>query len=174
MSRDSLDPVFKRVPALEQLDQIVTRFLASYSVTLIRVAVGLVFLWFGALKIVGYSPMADLVADTVYWLPQDFLVPFLGAWEIIVGLGLLFGVALRLTLFLFWIQMSGTFLLLIVRPDISFQSSNPMLLTTEGEFVVKNMVLIAAGMVIGSKVRNRQPKSQGTPENKGTPKHFGL
>ena len=159
MSRESLDPVFKRVPALEQLDQIVTRFLASYSVTLIRVAVALVFLWFGALKIVGSSPVADLVADTVYWLPQDFFVPFLGAWEIIVGLGLLFGVALRLTLFLFWIQMAGTFLLLIVRPDISFQSGNPMLLTTEGEFVVKNIVLIAAGMVIGSKVRNRQPKS---------------
>ncbi len=152
MSRESLDPVFKRVPALEQLDQIVTQFFASYSVTLIRVTVALVFLWFGALKIVGSSPVADLVADTVYWLPQDFFVPFLGAWEIIVGLGLLFGVALRLALFLFWIQMAGTFLLLIVRPDISFQ-------TTEGEFVVKNMVLIAAGMVIGSKVRNPQPKS---------------
>ena len=152
MSREGLDPVFKRVPALEQLDQIVTQFFASYSVTLIRVTVALVFLWLGALKIVGSSPVADLVADTVYWLPQDFFVPFLGAWEIIVGLGLLFGVALRLTLFLFWIQMAGTFLLLIVRPDISFQ-------TTEGEFVVKNMVLIAAGMVIGSKVRNPQPKS---------------
>ena len=69
-----------------------------------------------------------------------------------MGAGLLFGAALRLTLFLLWLQLAGTFLVLIVRPDIAFQHGNPLLLTTEGEFVIKNLVLIAAGLAVGSTV----------------------
>gem|GEM_PF-3161571 len=69
-------------------------------------------------------------------------------WE--VARGLLTGIALRLTLLLFWLQMAGTFL--VLRPEVSFQRNNPLLLTMTGEFVVKNLVLIAAGLVIGSTV----------------------
>lgn len=69
-----------------------------------------------------------------------------------MGLGLLFGVALRVVLFLFWLQLAGTFLVLVVRPDLAFQGGNPFLLTTLGEFVIKNLVLIAAGLVVGSAV----------------------
>src|SRR3989304_10610379 len=98
---------------------------------------------------------------TVYWLPEGCFVRFLGAWEIIVGLGLLAPVALRLTLLLFWAQMAGTFLVLGVQPDVAFDSGNPLLLTTEGEFVVKNLVLISAGLVIGSRVRQRRGRAAG-------------
>ena len=70
-----------------------------------------------------------------------------------MGLGLLFGVVQRLTLFLFWLQLSGTFLVLVLRPDIAFQGGNPLLLTVEGEFVIKNIVLIAGGIVVGGTVR---------------------
>ena len=73
-----------------------------------------------------------------------------------VGLGLLFGIALRFTLFLFWLQPAGTFLVLIFRPDIAFQHGNPLLLTTEGEFVIKNLVLIAGGLVVGSTVQQKR------------------
>lgn len=66
--------------------------------------------------------------------------------------GLLTGIALRLTLLLFWLQIAGTFLVLVLRPEVSFQRNNPLLLTMTGEFVVKNLVLIAAGLVIGSTV----------------------
>ena len=86
----------------ERLDTAVAGFMRVHGITLLRVALGLVFVWFGALKVVGRSPVEELVADTVYWLPEGFFVPFLGAWEIIVGLGLLAPVALRLTLLLFW------------------------------------------------------------------------
>jgi uncharacterized membrane protein YphA (DoxX/SURF4 family) len=103
------------------------RFMQAHGVRLLRVALGLVFIWFGLLKVIGKSPVADLVARTVYWVPPDFFVPFLGTWEILVGCGLLFAVALRLTLFLFWLQMAGTFLSLIVLPGRSFQDGNPLL-----------------------------------------------
>jgi uncharacterized membrane protein YkgB len=61
-------------------------------------------------------------------------------------------VALRLTLLLFWLQMAGTLMVLVLRPDMAFQGGNPLLLTAEGEFVIKNLVLIAAGLVVGGTV----------------------
>ena len=133
-------------------------FMTRQGIRLLRLALGLVFIWFGALKLLGRSPVATLVAQTVYWVPAACFVPFLGVWEIAVGVGLLFRIALRLTLFLFWLQLAGTFLVLVLRPDIAFQGRDPLLLTTEGEFVIKNLVLIAAGLVVGSTVRREQRK----------------
>ena len=71
---------------------------------------------------------------------------------------LIFNFALRMTLFLFWLQLAGTFLVLVLRPDIAFQSGNPFFLTTEGEFVIKNLVLISAGLVVGSTVQSKERK----------------
>jgi mannose-6-phosphate isomerase-like protein (cupin superfamily)/uncharacterized membrane protein YphA (DoxX/SURF4 family) len=136
----------------ERFDRAMIAFMTAHGARLLRVALGVTFVWFGALKVAGLSPVADLVAQTVYWLPPAFFVPFLGWWEVVVGVGLLFGVALRLVLLLFWLQMAGTFLVLVLRPELAFQSGNPLLLTVIGEFVVKNLVLIAAGLVIGSTV----------------------
>jgi len=136
-----------------RLDQGMIRFMSGYGSRILRVCLGIVFVWFGWLKVVGKSPVAELVAHTVYWVPSEFFVPFLGVWEMAVGVGLLFAVALRLTLFLFWLQMAGTFLVLVVKPDIAFQGGNPLLLTTEGEFVIKNLILIAAGLVVGGTVQ---------------------
>lgn len=141
--------------AIERLDAAVAGWLDRHGVTLLRVAIAVVFIWFGVMKVVDRSPVADLVSSTVYWLPADPFVRFLGVWEIIVGLGLLFPVALRLTLLLFWAQMAGTFLVLVVHPGLSFQDGNPLLLTITGEFVLKNLVLITAGLVIGSSLRGR-------------------
>src|SRR5437870_8960330 len=144
----------------EGFDSLMVGFLETYGITLLRVALGLVFIWFGVLKVIDRSPVADLVASTVYWLPAGFFVRFLGVWEIVVGLGLLVPVALRLTLLLFWAQMLGTFLVLVVHPGLSFQHGNPSLLTMTGEFVIKNLVLITAGVVIGSTLgrsRNEPP-----------------
>lgn len=144
----------------ERLDRWFVRFMAAHGIRILRISLALIFIWFGLLKIVGRSPVAELVANTVYWLPAQFIVPFLGVWEVIVGLGLLLRAALRLTLFLFWLQLAGTFLVLVVKPGTAFQDGNPLLLTTEGEFVIKNLVLISAGLVVGATVRRsgRQPE----------------
>ncbi len=137
---------------LKSQDATFIRFMSRNGVRLLRWALAVVFIWFGALKVVGRSPVADLVAQTVYWFPPEFFVPCLGVWEVLVGLGLLWAVALRLTLLLLWLPMAGTFLVLVLRPEVSFQDGNLLLLTTEGEFVVKNLVLITAGIVIGGSV----------------------
>jgi len=142
--------------AWDQLDRVAIGFMRTYGVLVLRIALGIVFVWFGLLKIVDRSPVGELVARTVYWVNPEFFVPFLGYWEVLVGLGLLTGVALRLILLLFWLQMAGTFLVLVLRPGLAFQGGNPLLLTTIGEFVVKNLVLIAAGLVIGSTLRKNR------------------
>ncbi len=141
----------------DRIDRRLTRFMSAYGVLMLRLALGTVFVWFGALKVVNRSPVSNLISNTVYWLPAKVFVPFLGLWEIAVGLGLLLGVALRLTLFLFWVQMAGTFLVLARKPAVAFQSGNPLLLTQTGEFVIKNLVLVTAGIVIGGSIRRRRP-----------------
>ena len=135
-----------------RFDARMIHLMRAYGIRALRVALGVVFIWFGTLKVIGESPVAELVARTVYWVSPEWFVPFLGVWEIVVGVGLLFGIVLRLTLLLFWLQLAGTFLVLLVRPEIAFQHGNPFLLTTEGEFVIKNLVLIAGGLAVGGTV----------------------
>ena len=140
---------------IDRADRHITGFLRRWSLLALRVSLGIVFIWFGALKVFGVTPVTDLVASTVYWVDPDWFVPVLGLFEVAVGLGLLFRVALRWVLALFALQMAGTFLVLLILPEVSFQDGNPLLLTVEGEFVVKNLVLLSAGMVVGATVRRR-------------------
>jgi uncharacterized membrane protein YkgB len=80
------------------------------------------------------------------------VVPALGAVEVFVGLCLLAGRLMRLALPLLVLQMAGTFLVLVLLPEIAFRDGNPLLLTVEGEFVIKNLVLFSAALVIGSRL----------------------
>src|SRR5437870_3928448 len=150
---DSLPARLRR--PIDAIDSAVTTVLERYGITALRIALAVVFIWFGTLKVIGRSPVEDLVKDTIYFLPQDTFFIIIGVWEIIIGIGLLVPVALRLTLALFWLQMAGTFLSLIILPGRAFQDGNPLLLAVTGEFVIKNLVLIAAGLVIRSTVRRR-------------------
>ncbi len=141
--------------AVDRVDARLVPFLGKVAVPMLRVSLGLVFVWFGVLKIFDVSPVADLVANTVYWVDPELFVTALGFFEVFVGVMLLFGWALRLTLLLFVAQMVGTFLTFIVLPEVTFRHGNPLLLTVEGEFVVKNLVLISAALVVGTTIRRR-------------------
>ena len=138
---------------IERLDRRILAFLERTALPLLRVSLGLVFVWFGVLKIAGETPVTELVADTVYWVDPSWFVPLLGVFEVVVGIGLLLGRLLRIVLALFALQMMGTFLVLVIQPEVAFQDGNPLLLTTEGEFVIKNLVLLSAGLVIGSRLK---------------------
>ena len=136
-----------------EADARIVAFLRRWSLPLLRVSLAIVFVWFGALKIFDVTPVTELVANTVYWFDPAWVVPALGLAEVVVGVGLLVNRGLRVVLALFLGQMVGTFLVLVVQPDVAFTDGNPLLLTTEGEFVVKNLVLLSAGLVVGSTVR---------------------
>ena len=140
---------------VHRVDLVVIPFLRRWAVPALRVSLGVVFVWFGILKILDVSPVADLVANTVYWFDPETFVTVLGVFEVTVGSLLLLGRALRLTLLLFVLQMAGTFLTFVILPGVTFRDGNPFLLTVEGEFVVKNLVLISAALVVGTTVRRR-------------------
>ncbi|MGI8520187.1 MAG: DoxX family membrane protein [Actinomycetota bacterium] len=152
---------------LEKIDTRILALLERFAPPLLRLSLGIVFVWFGILKITGQTPVGEMVADTVFWLNPDWFVPLLGVFETLVGVGLLLGRGLRLVLALFVLQMMGTFLVLVVQPDVAFQDGNPLMLTTEGEFVVKNLVLLSAGLMIGSRLR---ALSSWTREHDGRPR----
>jgi len=137
---------------ISRIDDVVIPFLRRWGVTTLRISLAVVFIWFGALKVFGVSPVVDLVASTVYWVDPDWFVPALGVIEILVGVGLAARRWLRLVLLILAGQMVGTFLVFVLLPEIAFQDGNPLKLTVEGEFVIKNLVLLAAGMVVGASI----------------------
>jgi uncharacterized membrane protein YkgB len=67
-----------------------------------------------------------------------------------MGLAARFG--LRLVLLVLALQMLGTFLVFVLLPELTFQDGNPLKLTIEGEFVLKNLVLLASAMVVGASI----------------------
>jgi uncharacterized membrane protein YphA (DoxX/SURF4 family) len=138
---------------VDNLDRHITRWMASYGLLIMRIGLGVVFFWFGALKLVpGLSPAEELVRNTVYIVDPDIFLPILAIWEMLIGLGLIFGKFMRLTLLLLFLQMPGTALPLVVLPDVVW-TVFPYGLTLEGQYIIKNLVLIGAGLVLGGTVR---------------------
>ncbi len=152
---------------IDRIDQTLVPWLRRWSVVLLRTSLGVVFVWFGALKVLDVSPVADLVADTVYWVNSDWFVPLLGAAEILIGMGLALGRGLRIVLLALAAQMLGTFLVFVTLPEVAFQDGNPLKLTVEGEFVIKNLVLLTAGLVVGATIgeRHESPRPTVTAPN---------
>lgn len=143
---------------LEPIDIRLTTWMARHGITLTRIALGVVFLWFGVIKFVpGWSPAADLAARTIERITfgivtPDIGLPLLAVWESLIGIGLLLGRFLRLTLLLLFVQMPGTMLPLVLFPSETF-TAFPYSPTMEGQYIIKNLVLIAAAIVVGATVR---------------------
>ena len=118
-----------------------------------RVAVGVVFIWFGALKLLpGASPATGLIVSTYPFLPERLFVSFVGCWEAVIGLGFLTGRFLRVTVALMFLQMLGAMSPIALNPAAVF-AQPPFVLTLEGQYIFKNLVLLAAAIVVGARVR---------------------
>jgi putative oxidoreductase len=131
-----------------RLDKIMTGMLRPVTLPAMRVLLGLLFIWFGALKVLGRSPVGELVSGTLPWADPHLTVLVLGSVEVVLGVGLVTGVAVRLVLPLLVAHLTGTFLTFVMLPQLMFHGHNPLLLTESGEFVTKNLVLIAATLVL--------------------------
>ena len=122
-----------------------------------RLTLGLVFLWFGALKVAGYKSATSLIAHTVYVATPETVVPILGLWEMAIGLCLLALPLVRIALLLLAIRLPGTLLALWLRADVCFVEL-PWVPSPEGQYLVKDLLLFGAAMVIGGTVREEQRK----------------
>jgi uncharacterized membrane protein YphA (DoxX/SURF4 family) len=142
----------------DTVDRFLTASMARHGISILRISVGVIFFWFGFLKFFsGLSPAQELAAKTIDILtfelvPTKIALMTLATWECAVGLGLVFGVFLRTTLFLLWLQMIGAAAPLFLFPNESF-THIPYAPTLEGQYIIKNLVLVSAGLVVGATVR---------------------
>lgn len=140
-----------------RLDHTISGALAGPAIPLLRIALGINFFWFGALKFFpGLSPAEDLATRTIEVLTLGIVqpgisLPALATLEVAIGLGLLSGRFLRLTLALLAFQMVGTMTPLVLFPAETF-TIFPIAPTLAGQYILKNMVLAAAAAVVGATV----------------------
>lgn len=143
---------------LGMIDRKITGWMARNGIKLLRWSVGIIFLWFGVLKFFkGMSPAESLAIETIQYLTFDIvssktIIYGLAIWESLIGLGLIINRFLRETLLLLYLQMLGTLTPIFLFPDEVFNII-PYALTIEGQYIIKNLVIISAGIVIGSTVR---------------------
>lgn len=138
----------------------------KYGLRACRLAIGVIFIWFGILKPLGLSPADQLVRDVTFWMPIPHFVFVLGLWEVAIGLCFLFQPFIRLGLVLLFLHMPGTALPFVLLPEQCWKVF-PYALTLEGQYIVKNLVLVAAALVVGGKVRRRLDEVQRIAPFKG-------
>lgn len=150
--------IYRLLSIFNRIDPLITGFMVRYSIIFLRISLGINFFWFGILKFFpGLSPAQGLAAKTIEVLSfgligSEISVPMLALWECLIGLGLISGKFLRLTLFLLFLQMAGTMTPLVLFPAETFVRF-PYAPTLEGQYIIKNLVLISAGLVVGATVR---------------------
>jgi uncharacterized membrane protein YphA (DoxX/SURF4 family) len=146
------------VDRLDRADRRLTRWLGNYGIPILRISLGIIFFWFGFLKFFpSLSPAEGLVGRTIEAMsfgivPPSISLPVLAVWESVIGLGLIFGTGLRLILLLLMVQMIGTLFPIVLFPNEVF-TRIPWAPTLEGQYIIKNLVLISAALVIGATVR---------------------
>jgi uncharacterized membrane protein YkgB len=151
--------------SLTTLDHRLTAAMARHGLTLLRLSLALVFLWFGVLKFFpGASPASELASRTIATVTGGLVagrpaLVLLASLETAIGLGLLLGRPLRLILGLLWLQMAGAMLPVVLFPGDVFQHA-PLVPTLEGQYIIKNLVVISASLVLGATVRGRTPPAR--------------
>jgi uncharacterized membrane protein YkgB len=140
-----------------KIDNSIISFFRRFGIIFLQMSLGAVFFWFGILKFFpSTSPAEDLATKTISVLSFGLMQPavsikILALWETLIGLGLLLNVYQRTTLFLLWSQMVGAWSPLIIFPHEMFVSF-PLVLTLEGQYIVKNLVLIAASFILAAHI----------------------
>ena len=141
-----------------RIDHTIASFMRRYGYVAIRLSFAIIFIWFGILKPLGYSAAAPLVLKTVAWMPllaPSAWLSVIGWWEVAIGAAFLFRATTRIAIGLLFLQMFGTFMPLFMLPEITFQNGNLLLPTMEGQYIIKNLMIIAAATVMGGRFASR-------------------
>jgi uncharacterized membrane protein YkgB len=143
-----------------ELDRAILRRMQNIGEPAARISLFVIFFWFGILKPLGVSPAGPLVLKTVDWMPLLSAVQWLaviGWWEVAIGICFLFRKTTRVAIGLLFLQMSGTFMPLFILPEITFQENGiPFLPTLEGQYIIKNIIIISAALVIGGNLESKR------------------
>lgn len=144
---------------IQKIESKVENWMDNHGLLFLRISLAIIFFWFGILKPLGLSPAANLVYATSFWFtPHTFLL-IVGWWEVIIGITLLFRKILPIGILLLLTHMIGTFLPLVLLPHVVF-AKFPFVLTMEGQYIFKNLVLISAGIVVGGTLHYKHKKNK--------------
>jgi uncharacterized membrane protein YkgB len=147
-----------RGQTFEKVDKMVIRWMIANGLNILRLSIGIIFFWFGFLKYFeGLSPAEDIATKTIDTITfgifsEKVILYGLATWEVLIGIGLIFKIFLRETLLLLYLQMIGTFMPVFLFPEEVF-AVFPYSLTIEGQYIIKNLVVMSAGIVLGATVR---------------------
>ena len=144
----------------DQIDRSISAFMRRWGILALRISFGIIFIWFGLLKPLGLSPAEPLVIATARWLPlfdDAMWVIVIGWWEVAIGIAFLFRRTIRVAIALLALQMVGTFMPLILLPEVTFQAGHlPYGPTMEGQYIIKNLMILSAALVVGGTVRGSE------------------
>lgn len=133
---------------------------ARHQALILRLGLGVVYLWFGALKYFpNVSPAEQLAGATVEritfgLMPPAIGLPVLATWEVLIGVGLLAGVRPRAVVGLIVLHLLGTFTPFLLFPGQCWFDA-PFGLTLEGKYIIRNLVLFSAALVLGTHAAQR-------------------
>lgn len=137
---------------IDRLDQRFIALMHRFGHKAHRVALGLLFIWYGLLKQFGVKTTTSVLAHTIYYGDPDTMVLVLGWWEVAIGVCLIWHRLARVALLLMLIRLPGTLLALILKADVCWVHF-PFAPTPEGQYLFKDIVVLTAAMVIGGTIR---------------------
>ncbi|WP_246865713.1 DoxX family protein [Croceivirga thetidis] len=136
----------------EEIDQRIAKIMRRWGLPAVRISFAIIFFWFGILKPLGLSAAEGLLKKTVAWLPfgePELWLQLIGWWEVVIGVAFLFRKTTRIAIALLFLQMVGTFMPLFFLPEVTFQKGSYLLPTLEGQYIIKNVMIISAALIVG-------------------------
>lgn len=127
---------------------VLNEFIESKAYDLLRISLGVVYIWFGVPKLLSQSSIEHIIRNSYTFIPYDIFQYILGVGEVAIGLSLLFSFFLPLFIPLIWMHILGTFGAVVLNPSMFVMNNNPLILSLEGEFVIKNLILLSSAFVL--------------------------
>jgi len=123
-----------------------------------RIALCIIYVWFGILKVIGQSPASPLVKALfmnmhLNFMPFSSFIVLFGLFEVVIGILFVIPGLEKIAFIAFGIHIATTALPLCVMGSLVW--THPFVPTLEGQYIVKNLALIACALFIASSL---QPK----------------
>ncbi len=145
---------------LESFDHWAITHIRKLVIPFARVSLFVVYFWFGILKLVGSSPANPLVAGllerTMPFITFDHFIIFLGSVEILIAVAFLVPSFERWAIALLIPHLITTFMPLVLLPAMAWQG--PFIPTLEGQYIIKNLLIIASALAVAASLRTQQEK----------------
>jgi uncharacterized membrane protein YkgB len=141
----------------EDIVDAITQLVARIAYPFLRIAMGIILVWIGGLKFVDPSPVVGLIGASPFaFLASNGFVYLLGLGEVIVGVLLFANIQVKYVGILNMLLFVGTIAILILTPKVAYGDAGFPLLSLPGEFLLKDIVLMAASAALSAMASERE------------------